>query len=286
MYLCHYVVYDDSGFLSEEQTSPTMKMMQEPSKVQATQARWIKWVIAALSSMAVVILACLLWMAVISAEVMWTKPEGTPAPLEGTGLDYEHLGEKVKALETKVNILESRLSQSIPTTTQTTTTVTVTEKDPVEEKQPSFAALRTGGIYKGDVTYNKTLHSVPEDSFSTSEGAFTAPKSGTYFFSFSGTSFCSENWVAASVNGVSAASYYDRDSGWVGPSGTAHAYFRGWTQQFALQLEVGDVVKLTVDCDSSEASWTSHEPGTSKEHDGHICFYGKGNFYFFGQFMG
>ncbi len=222
------------------------------------------------------------WMAVISAIVITASSgESTVPPGKNVSLGLnviKFIIKEIKELKSRIQDLEYDARQAASLASES--------GRPLEEIRPSFAAVRMGDITNGKITYNDKLYAYPFDAFSTSEGTFTAPVSGAYSFSFSGTSFCSENWVEAQVNNETTLKYYDRDSSWSGPNNTTNAYFRGWTQQFALQLEVEDEVRLLVDCDSDESFWKNHQPNTIKEHHGHACFYGKANFYFFGQYMG
>ncbi len=279
-----------AGVLSSEQNSPTMKILESEDgddHFSRTRPRESKCVRATLAILILTNVACFVWIAVISTNSNAPPESQTPtSPLQLGGPDFHELVKKMEALEAhneevshKFQALELEMSDKV-------------SKEALQDirtaNHSSFAAVRKGIIKNGIVVYNETLHSTPEDSFTSSNGSFSAPMPGTYSFSFSGTSFCSETKVMAQVNGETALRYYDRDSEWKG-NGSTYGYFRGWTQNFALQLDVGDVVSLLVDCDSSEASWTSssHKPGAVKEHRDHSCFYSKkGYFYFLGQFMG
>ena len=64
--------------------------------------------------------------------------------------------------------------------------------------------LRCGGI-SGDVTYNALVENVG-NGLNKNNGVFTCPRSGLYMFSFSGTTYASDNYngmaVRVYINGV------------------------------------------------------------------------------------
>ncbi len=189
----------------------------------------------------------------------------------------QSVSELIKLHESRIHDLEVQMSQCF------------NQQERKEEEKaaiPMFAARKIGdgAIYSGEITYNETLYSVPSHAFSEVFGTFYTPLAGYYMFSFSGTSFCGENMVEVKVNDEVVLLYADRAVTWSGVNGTGtFGFLRGWTQQFALQLEVGDTVKLFADCESTESHWENHFPGSVKEHQGHKCFYY--NFYFFGHFV-
>ncbi len=215
------------------------------------------------------------WIAVVSAIAT-----GASLRLQG----QQRQMEKVKVLESRIHELEVQASM----TDYASDDATVNIEFKNEEGFVTFAAQREGDIKSGELTFNETLFSVPTHAFSKDAGTFLAPLSGHYFFSFSGTSFCGENRVEAIVNSENKLKFYDQDVTWVGgpENATAFAYFRGWTEHFALKLVVGDTVRLLVDCDNtdSDSAWIHHKPGAVQIHHGHTCFHK--NFYFFGQLIG
>ncbi len=119
-------------------------------------------------------------------------------------IDESHMSRQLKTLVNRIHDLEVQAFQRHQTN----------EKPLLQAPRPSFAVVKKGEMDNGKLSYTEVLHSNPNDSFSVTEGTFTAPRSGVYSFSFSGTSWCGDNWVGVKVNNNFTLRNDDRDAEW------------------------------------------------------------------------